>query len=408
MPFRGSFGLRPRPRVLRTLSPPVLIAIVAAIVAAELFFIYVLPFASERYTKQIDRAESLLREPTILLRKYESLEMIPPTIGVLYRRQVVANPPEADSLYLRLLPATDDASRLRLLRERAVSDDAYLAALGRCFGGGPQERRLEEFFVRALPHLDPELEGHGYLTSLVATKLYRNYFYAAERSQYAGLIDDARVLYRRFVELGRLLSRNSANDVELHQHLNRASVRLKVMAPEHAFATDEVRAIQDGPADTALDHLHHRDPRLAALARYNAASFLWHDFHHADAIRLLKEDDCGPLRIECTFLLAKVLDSEADSDQGADPLATVTTQDPAGEARNLLNALIGELRDDDPLLDDVYYHRALSAHHRNDTAGALAALQELERCCRNTDLVADVAYLRDLISGRTESLDFYE
>ena len=157
--------------------------------------------------------------------------------------------------------------------QKAVSDEALIAVLGRCYAGGQQESRLEEFLIRTLPHLEED----RYLVYPASVMLYRNYFYAAERSQYAGLIDDARRLYTRFVDLGRILNRDTALGVEMHRHLNRASVRLKTLAAEHAFETEAVRKIQDGPAEAAATFIDHRDPRLAALARYNTASFLWHD-----------------------------------------------------------------------------------------------------------------------------------
>lgn len=61
-----------------------------------------------------------------------------------------------------------------------------------------------------------------------------------------------------------------------------------------------------------------------------------------------------------------------------------------------------ELPDGHPLLDDLYFHQALVAQHRNDKAGAYAALRTLQHRCPNTDLLANIRFLSDELAGRME------
>ena len=272
-----------RGAVPKVVSFATLLTIAIAIVLCEIVLFFLLPSATRRFEKRLERAEQIDTMTIIVPRVYESRRMIPPMIGVLYRRQTESTPPGTEALFRKLL-ALDDATRLRLLKKNPVSEDAYLAVLVRSYAGGRQEAQLEEFLVRAAP----ELQDGGYLKHGVAASLYRTYFYAGERSQYAGLIEDARLAYRRFLDLGRMLNRHSGLGIDMHLHLSRANTRLKVLAPEHAFATEAMESIQDGPAEETKNFINHPDPRLAALARYNAASFLWREDKADDAIALLE------------------------------------------------------------------------------------------------------------------------
>jgi hypothetical protein len=141
------------------------------------------------------------------------------------------------------------------------------------------------------------------------------------------VIDDARRSYRRFVELVRLLNAGAPLGVNVHRALTRANVRLKVLAAEHAFETHTMRKIQTGSAAVMKSFVTHPDARLAGLARFNAASVLWHaNNEREEAIRLLGDNPsaCGVLAIECKFLLARLFDSLADTAQSAEDQAKYT------------------------------------------------------------------------------------
>jgi hypothetical protein len=72
----------------------------------------------------------------------------------------------------------------------------------------------------------------------------------------------------------------------------------------------------------------------------------------------------------------------------------------ARKAMTLLDELTVELPDNHVLLDDIYFHRALVAGYRGDSAVALRELRELRRRCPNTDLAAQVKSLaQELSSG---------
>lgn len=379
---------QPHPSVKMVVSFPVLLTVVLAVVTCEAALVFLLPHVTRRYEKRISRATQILQNPPVMAREMESLRMIPPSIGVIYRRQLAANARETDALFSQLLLA-NDSERQRLIQQGGMSHGAYLAVLRRSYGGSPAESRLEEFLIQnatAIGGKEAAVDGAW-------LNLQRNYLYAGERAQYAGLIDEARRAYRRFVDLGRMLNRKAGLEGATQWELDAASVRLKVLSPEHAFATLAMRAIQEEPATKGLQFVNDPDPRLAALARYNAASSLWHEGKASEANKLLTANDCGVLTIECKFLRAKILDEPRD--ERGEPAVSATR-----EGRFLLEELIRELPDDHPLLDDIYFHRALVENQRENKREALAALSELEKRCPHTDLVAEVARLRDDITGR--------
>lgn len=383
--------VRPRRSQAKVVVPaPVLLTLVFAVAAFEVVLIFLLPFLTARYERQVSRTTALLENPPIVSREMESLRMIPPAIGVMYRRRIAKSPSQTGTVFSRLLLA-NDGERLRLIRQPAMTYETYLGVLRRCYGGGPAEERLEEFLVQNAAAISASF----YAADGAWLILQRNYFYAGERAQYAGLIDDARRDYRRFIELGRMLNRKAALGIEMQRQLNTASVRLKILSPELAFETITMNRIQEGPAEAALRFIHHPDPRLAALARYDAASFLWHAGRGDDADKLLAAGDCGVLKTECKFLRAKILDAKADESSGEQAVSA------RAEARLLVDELIRTLPDDHPLLDDIYFHRALAASQRDDKAGVFAALREIERRCPHTDLVADMKHLREDVPGRT-------
>lgn len=381
-----------------TVSFGILLGLVTAVVLVEILLIWLVPYTAARYKAQLQRAEVIQDDLDLVLREHESLRMFPPVVGVMYRRMVAMNmPPESQKLYAELRGRNNE-DRLRLLRQGKPAEESFLGILDYCFEGDARDRQLEELLVRAVAH--GRLPYHD---NSVYVRLSHNYYRTAERSQYAGLIDDARRLYRRFYELVRILNRDTALGVKVHRALNRANVRARTLAPEHAFATEAMRKIQVGPAATARSFVTYPDARLAGLARFNAASFLWHANGDREAAVGLLEGNlpaCGLVEVECKFLLAKILNSLADANRLTDERVPTAREERALalKASTLLDELTRELPDGHDLLDDIYFHRALVTLHRRDPAQARVELQELRRRAPYTDLLADIKYLEESLS----------
>jgi len=210
----------------------------------------------------------------------------------------------------------EDPEKLRLIRAAPQLQEAeeksdipetsvVPALMNLCYGGSPEEGRIEEFLARSVATGQLDAAPDALYSTLV-----KNYFDVAERSQFSGfIIEAARRLYSRFVTLTRIIASGTAlsDDVEVQLQLSRAWVRVKLLDMNHVLDPVPLKIIQTRPLDEVLPYLSHPDPNVRAYAQFTVASLRWHAGEVKPARKILEGhlDSCGPLYDECEFLLPK-------------------------------------------------------------------------------------------------------
>lgn len=348
----------------RYLSFTGVLLILASFVAAQVTTLLVLPEYTRRASNRLRHAKEIVETTRPITN--DIINLLPPITGRQYSIQLNAGSDQtAQNLFDRLL-GKSDTTKLDGLRDVHDLDEMLPKLLELAFNGNAERNRLEEFLIRAVATEKIEVSP-----KVIHDALLANYFFPAQRSEFAGFIGDARRLYSRFLDLDRALASQTylSGEHVVQRQLSRAQVRLKVLDARHSILANAFRTIQTAPVDDVARFLDDPDPSIRALAHHTAASLLWHAGDSKSARKVLEDlRPCDRLYDECEFLLAKILESD---DQGI-----------------ALIRLTQRLPDKHYLLDDVYLHRVRTAYDQNNKQLALQLLKIARQRCPNTDHTA--------------------
>lgn len=270
-----------------------------------------------------------------------------------------------------------------------VDTDRILDALDLCFvKREDRHRRLEEWIVDRIetePSDDPPAAG-------VYTEIEVNYFDTAHQAEAAGQPEHAVWLYARYLKLARrLFSRDVAFDtLDIQRRMTAAQVRVKILAPQHAFRSGTLEDLWHRPA-SAMDYIEDPDPGIRALALFTAAGQMYRTGSFADAIDLIGDRSaaCGALHDECEFLMDKAAFQRAFRLAPPHMLAALAV------ASERFASLAARLPSGHYLKDDALLWVAIAAKESGDSALAVERLQNLLHVCPDTDRRSLVEELLD-------------
>jgi hypothetical protein len=348
----------------------IVMALLACIVALEAAFLAGTPALTKYF---ISRNEKLLDSIRAIPQRWDDAEyMLPPAIGLLYAMQTLSGDPATRALAAHL--ATEPPETLARSLE-ALSAKQYRAVLAASYANRSRYASLEAGLLR----------NFAFSQSRVVYDYLARYRETAERSAAAGLVDDARVLYDRYLTLGR------ATGLATSDYLTFAQVELKALSKSQALRTKAWKALLRGSRADARPYLDDPDSGIRSLAIFEYASGQYREGDIAGALELLRSrsSDFGPLKDEFELMTAKLL--------GYAALEAPTKEERTaqfGKAAAAFRALAARLPDNHYLLDDVFYIWATL--DQDPRQAAKIAAEGLRRCQPDAD---EIAGLKALQSG---------
>ncbi len=339
-------------------------ALLACIVAVEAAFLAGIPALTKYF---ISRNEELLNNiGSIEMRqRWEDAEyMLPPAVGLLYAMETLSGDPATRALVARLAAEPPETLAESLA---ALSAEEYRAVLAASYVNRSRYPSLEAGVLR----------NFGFSQSMVACDHLARYRETAERSAVAGLVDDARVLYERYLTLGR------ATGLPAADFLTFAQVELKALSKSQALRTNTWKALLHGSRADVRPYLHDLDSGIRSLAIFECASSQYREGDIAGALELLRSrsSDFGPLRDEFELMNAKVL-----AYAGLDAPTERERIAQSGKAAAAFRALAARLPGNHYLVDDVFYIWATL--EQDGRQAAKIAAEGLRRCRPDADEIA--------------------
>ncbi len=347
-------------------------ALLACIVAAEAAFLAGIPALTKYFISRNEELLSNIASIEMRQRWEEAEYMLPPAVGLQYAMETLGGDPATRALAARLAAQPRETLAESL---DALSAGEYRAVLAASYLNRSR-----------YPSLENEVLGNfGFSQSIVAYDHLARYRETAERSVLAGLVDDARVLYERYLTLGR------ATGLPAADFLTFAQVELKALSRGQALRTKTWKTLLYGPPADLRPYPHDLDSGVRSLAIFRCASSQYREGDIAGALELLRSrsSDFGPLRDEFELMNAKVLAyASVDAPTERERIAQ------SGKAAAAFRALAARLPGSHYLLDDVFYIWATLEQDRQQAAKIAA--EGLRRCRPDAD---EIAGLRDLQSG---------